>query len=150
MTLVRWTPRTPSRCSPSRDYAGMMSNWETMFDEFFGLPPAAPSDWMPALDVREEQNGYRVKVDLPGMSKSDLQLSFENDVLTITGERKSEVEKDEGRMHRTERFYGKFTRSLRFPADVKHQEIEATFENGVLQIVLPKSDQARIRKIEVK
>lgn len=150
MTLVRWTPRVPARCSPSREMTNLMQGWESLFDESFGLAPATKCDWMPALDVREEQDRYRVTVDLPGMAKDDIELTYENDVLTITGERKSELEKDEGRLHRSERYYGKFTRSLRFSGDVKHPEIDANFKDGVLAITLPKADEARKRKIEVK
>lgn len=150
MTLVRWTPRVPARCAPSREMTNLMQNWESMFDESFGLAAANQCDWMPALDVREEQDRYRVAVDLPGMSKADIELTYENDVLTVTGERKSQVEKDEGRLHRSERYYGTFTRALRFPGDVKHQEIDANFKDGVLEITLPKADETRKRKIEVK
>jgi len=128
----------------------LMQTWENFFDESSGLSPATKCDWIPALDVREEQDRYRVTVDLPGMTKEDIELTFENDVLNITGERKSEVEKDEGRLHRSERYYGKFTRALRFSGDVKHQEIDANFKDGVLTITLPKAEEARKRKIEVK
>jgi HSP20 family protein len=146
MTLVRWTPQAPARLAPMRE----MENWLTNWDELFGLAPAAKTDWIPAVDVREEQDRYLVKVDLPGMTKEDIELTYENDVLTIGGERKAETEKDDGRVHRTERFCGKFTRSMRFPNDVKHEQIDAAFRDGVLEITLPKAEEARKRKIEVK
>jgi HSP20 family protein len=130
--------------------ASLMQNWESLLDESVGLAPATNSDWMPAADVREDQDRYRVTVDLPGMTKEDVELTYESDVLTITGERKSELEKSDGRLHRSEVSYGKFVRALRFPGDVKHQEIDANFKNGVLEISLPKAEEARVRKIEVK
>jgi HSP20 family protein len=150
MTLVRWNPAMPARCAPSREVVNSMTNWDSFFNEILGLSPAANSDWTPAVDVREEQDRYLVKADLPGLSKENIELTFENDVLTISGERKSEAEKDEGRVHRTERYHGKFTRSMRFPGDVKHEEIDASFRDGVLEIALPKADEARKRKIDVK
>jgi HSP20 family protein len=136
MTLVRWTPRMPAPVAPMRE----MENWLTNWDELFGLAPASKSDWIPAVDVREEQDRYLVKVDLPGMTKDEIELTYENDVLTIGGERKAEAEKDDRRVHRTERFHGKFTRSMRFPTDVKHEQIEAGFRDGVLEITLPKAE----------
>jgi HSP20 family protein len=150
MTLVRWNPRAVARCSPAREMVGMTDTWNSLVDEFLGLSPATKCDWMPAADVREESDRYVVTVDLPGLAKDDVELSFENDVLTISGERKSELQKDEGRVHRSERYYGKFTRAMRFPGDVRHQDISASFTNGVLEVSLPKAEEARKRKIEVK
>jgi len=149
MTLVRWTPRTPTRLL-DRGIGTMNDNWNSMFDEWLGLAPATSCDWMPALDVHEDEDQYRVKVDLPGLTREQVELSFEGDVLTISGERKEEQEKTNGQLHRSERFAGRFTRSLRFPGDVKPEGIQAAFQNGVLEITLPKADQARRRKIEVK
>jgi len=144
MTLVRWTPRVPSRLD------GEMDRWNSMFDEFLGLAPATSCDWMPALDVHENEDQYTVRMDLPGLSREQVELSFEGDVLTISGERKEEQEKTTGHLHRSERFTGKFTRSLRFPGDVKTDGIQAIFKDGVLEIALPKAEEARRRKIEVK
>ncbi len=150
MTLVRWTPRTPARMVPNRDVSPWTNTYDNWFDEFFGLSPATKCDWMPALDVREEDNRYLVTVDLPGLSKQEVELTYENDVLTISGERKTQSEKQDGRTHRIERFEGKFTRSLRFPGDVDGEKVDAAFKDGVLEVVLPKSEGARARKIEVK
>ncbi|MBP6876043.1 MAG: Hsp20/alpha crystallin family protein [Candidatus Eisenbacteria bacterium] len=147
MTLVRWTPRTPTRWA--NDDSSLMNRW-SMFDELFGLSPATSCDWMPALDVRENESAYSVKVDLPGMNREQVEISFEGDVLTISGERKEESEKADGQVHRTERFVGKFTRSLRFPGDVQPEKIEAAFQDGVLEVTLPKAEAARKRRIEVK
>ncbi|MFH1143435.1 MAG: Hsp20/alpha crystallin family protein [Candidatus Eisenbacteria bacterium] len=149
MTLVRWTPRIPGRWTGDRENASV-DRWNSMFDEFFGLAPATSCDWMPALDVTEDESHYRVKVDLPGLEREQVELSFEGDVLTISGERKEEQQKNNSHLHRTERFLGTFTRSLRFPGDVKPEGIEAVFKNGVLEISLQKAEEARRRKIDVK
>ena len=149
MTLVRWTPRTPSRYA-DRNAPSVFNRWDSMFDDFFGLTPATSCDWMPALDVREDEDRYRVKVDLPGLTREQVELNFEGDVLTISGERKEEHEENNSQMHRAERFLGKFTRSLRFQGDVQAEKIDATFKDGVLEVTLPKAEAARKHKIEVK
>ncbi|MCK4412402.1 MAG: Hsp20/alpha crystallin family protein [Candidatus Eisenbacteria sp.] len=149
MTLVRWTPRTLSRSTQDREVPSPLNRWDTLFDEFLGLAPATSCDWVPALDVSEEAGDYKVRVDLPGISKDQVELSYENDVLTISGERKQQEERKEGKLHRSERFIGRFTRSLRFPGDVKPAGIDASFKDGVLEIMLPKADEARRRRIEV-
>lgn len=150
MTLVRWTPRAVRRYAPAAEMNNWLSEWDSMFDEFFGRSPATACDWMPALDVREKEKHYEVKVDLPGMRKEDIKITFENEVLTITGERKEEQEERNGKFHRSERFVGKFTRSLRFPGDVDQAQIDANFKDGVLEVKLQKSEAAMVRQIEVK
>ena len=150
MTLVRCNPGTMRRWAPNTGVANWANGWDSLFDEFFGHSPAMHSDWAPALDVREEEKHYVVQVDLPGTSKDDIKITFENDILTITGERKSEHKEQSAKMHRSERFVGKFTRSLRFPTDVDPAKIEAEFKDGVLHVKLEKSESAMVRQIEVK
>jgi len=149
MTLVRWSPRMVRR-PQEREGGNWMTEWDNWFDEFFGRSPATSCDWMPPLDVREEDKHYRVLVDLPGMKRDDIRVTFENDVLTVTGERKGQGEEKQGKLHRSERFSGKFTRSLRFPSDVEPGKIDAQFKDGVLEISLPKHEGAMVRQIEVK
>jgi HSP20 family protein len=91
-----------------------------------------------------------VRVDLPGIKKDEIKLTFENDILTISGERQVESEETHGQLHRTERRSGKFTRSLRFPKDVDASKIDASFQDGVLEVKLEKTEAAMARQIEVK
>lgn len=149
MTLVRWKPRSLAHWSPRHDLSPLADDWDSLFNEFFNLAPATRRDWCPAADVQEEEARYVVTVDLPGMTKDDVEVTFENDVLTISGERKSASEQENGKLHRNERFFGKFTRSLRFPSDANREQIQATFKDGVLEIALPKSEEAKVRRIEV-
>ena len=149
MSLVRWKPRSLAPWSPRQDLSPLADDWSRLFDEFFDLAPATRCDWCPAADVQEEEDRYVVTVDLPGMTKDAVEVTFENDVLTISGERKSESEQSNGKLHRNERFFGKFTRSLRFPSDASREQIQATFKDGVLKIALPKSEEAKVRRIEV-
>ncbi|MBD3237843.1 MAG: Hsp20 family protein [Candidatus Eisenbacteria bacterium] len=151
MTLVRWSPRRALPRTMDRDLTSWMSNWDRMFESLFpDQTSATDCDWCPSVDVREEKDHYIVEADLPGIDRKDVEVTFENDVLTISGERKGELEEKESRSHRRERFFGRFTRSLRFPGDANRDGIEANFKDGVLTVRVPKSEQAKVRKIEVK
>jgi HSP20 family protein len=138
------------RYASHAELTGMANGWEGLFDEFFNKSPATDCEWCPALDVREQEKQYLVRVDLPGITKADIKLTFESDVLTITGERKIESQETHGQLHRTERRGGKFTRSLRFPSDVDAAKIDASFHDGVLEVKLEKTEAAVVRQIEVK
>ncbi len=150
MTLVRCNPSAMRRYAPQTEMTGWVNGWENLFDEFFGGSPATDCEWCPALDVREQEKQYLVRVDLPGIKKDEIKLTFEDNVLTITGERKVEAEEKHGQLHRTERRSGKFTRSLRFPGDVDAAKIDASFQDGVLEVKLEKTEAAMVRQIEVK
>lgn len=150
MTLVSCNPRAMRRYAPQTEVASWVDGWENLFGEFFGGTPAADCAWCPALDVREQEKQYLVRVDLPGIKKDEIKITFENAVLTITGERKVESEETHGQLHRTERRSGKFARSLRFPSDVDATKIDANFQDGVLEVKLEKTEAALARQIEIK
>ncbi|MBM3317829.1 MAG: Hsp20/alpha crystallin family protein [Candidatus Eisenbacteria bacterium] len=150
MALVRWTPKGGRNLVPQSGLANWMTDWDGLFNDFFGRESTSGCSCMPAVDVNEKDNHYTVRVDLPGLKKDDIKLTFENDVLTITGERKAEKEEKEGRFFHSERFVGTFARSLRFPSDVDPSQIDASFHDGVLEVKLAKSETAMVRQIEVK
>ena len=102
-----------------------------------------------ALDVVEEKEQYVLKADLPGISKEDIKVSFEDGVLTITGERKAEVEDKDKQVHLIERNYGKFVRSLNMGTNVDQSRIRASYKDGVLQLNVPKAEEVKPRSIEV-
>jgi HSP20 family protein len=104
----------------------------------------------PEADVVESENEIRVLVELAGMSGEDIDLDLENNVLTISGEKKEEHEKEQDTWHLSERRYGKFSRSFVLPRDVESDRIEAEFRNGILDVRIPKSERARRRRIEVR
>lgn len=106
---------------------------------------------MPAIDVSENEGAYLVKAELPGVAREDLNVTINDGVLTINAERKEE-KKDEkdGRVIRQERYYGKFVRSLRLGSDIDEGRIEAQYENGVLNLSLPKTAEVKPRKVDVK
>lgn len=107
----------------------------------------------PEAEVVETQNDIRVVLDTPGMTAEDIDISLENNILTVSGERKSSWSDSDAReatWHISERRYGKFSRSFMLPRDVEQDRIEASFDNGVLSITIPKSERARRRRIEIR
>lgn len=111
-----------------------------------------PDRWMPAMDVREEDNAYTVTVELPGLTKKDIEVAVEDNVLTVRGERKLESEEGDekkGRFHRVERAYGEFARSFTLPKTVSSEKVKAEFKDGVLHLTLPKAKESLARQIEI-
>ncbi len=106
---------------------------------------------MPAIDVSENEGAYLVKAELPGVAHEDLDVTIKDGVLAINAERKKEKKDDkDGRVIREERYYGKFVRSLRLGSDVDESGIEAHYEDGVLNLSLPKTVEVKPRKVDVK
>jgi len=111
---------------------------------------AEAEDLVPAMDIREREDEYVVRTDLPGIKKEDIQITLENGVLTITAETKSEKEtKEDGQVLRQERRYGKYVRSLRMGTQVDGNRLKASYKDGVLELILPKAEEAKPRKITV-
>jgi HSP20 family protein len=106
--------------------------------------------WSPAVDIREREDAYLVELELPGLTKDDVKITMENNILTIQGEKKHEKEEKRGDYHRTERVYGSFQRSFTLPSSVKNDKIEAQYKNGILTVSLPKVEEAKPKAIEVK
>lgn len=108
------------------------------------------ADLMPAFDLSEAEDHFVLKADLPGMEAGNLDISLTGNVLTIKGEKKDEKKEEKENFHYCERRFGSFSRSFRFPSDVKEEGIEATYKDGVLQVKIPKTEAAAQKKIEVK
>ena len=111
---------------------------------------ASTPAWAPALDIAERKDAYLMTVELPGVKLDDLEITLEDSLLTIQGERQFTSESSEEQYHRVERRYGSFRRSITLPSQVKADAIEASFENGVLEVVVPKAEEAKPKKISVK
>ena len=138
---------------PWSGMTGLKQDMDRVLDRFFEsrweeLP--ALGDWMPKVDVSETKDSVVVKADTPGMDVKDIQVSLQENVLTITGEKKQEKEEKDERYHRVERSYGSFTRSMRLPAGVEAGKVNAAFKNGVLTVTLPKTAAAKATPIPVK
>jgi HSP20 family protein len=134
-----------ARMDPFRDL-------RTMEDEFDRLMGRAFSrdTWMPALDVRESEDRFDVKVDLPGLNPEDVNVTFEDGMLTISGKRHFETEDAGETWHRVERGFGTFARSIRLPQTTDADRIEASFDKGVLNVTVPKSEHAKPKTIQVQ
>ncbi|MBL7140773.1 MAG: Hsp20/alpha crystallin family protein [Planctomycetes bacterium] len=114
-------------------------------NEPFGL-----AEWAPALDVSESGDAVLVHAEIPGIDPKEIEISVVGDTLTIRGEKKDETEQKGRNYHRVERRYGAFTRSLALPASVHPDQVTATARQGVLEIRLPKREEAKARRIEIK
>lgn len=131
--------------------------WDNDIDRVFQnlLQPVrwveeAAGDLVPAMDVKERANEYVIKTEMPGINKDDINITLENGVLTITGATKSENEEQEGeRVLRQERRYGKYVRSVRLGTQVDEKGVKANYKDGVLELVLPKAEEVKPKKITV-
>jgi HSP20 family protein len=115
-----------------------------------GSGRATTMAWAPALDISERKDAYLVTVELPGVEADDLQVTLEDGLLTIQGERYFAHDSSEQQFHRVERRYGAFRRSITLPAHVMAEGIQATVDNGVLQILVPKTEEATPKRIQVR
>lgn len=104
----------------------------------------------PEIDVVDEKDSFLIKADLPGIKKEDMDIKVEGRVLTLKGERKEEKETKEKNYYASERFYGAFTRMIELPADVKADQVKATYKDGVLEVSLPKTEGAKAKQVAVE
>jgi HSP20 family protein len=144
-TLTRW--------EPWREMTSMRRALDRFFDEPFEPRFAMPwrlDEFELMVDVAEDENAYIVKASLPGVKPEDVEVTLQNNVLTLKGETKADKEIKEERYHLRERSFGSFMRSLTLPANVKAEQIEAKHEDGVLIVRLPKMEEDKPKKIAVK
>jgi len=150
MSVTRW--------DPFRDLLTIQDEMARLFDRAYtgrgggtgeGATPRLRG-WVPALDIAEEEDSYLVSAELPGVKADDLDITLEEGLLTIQGERRFEEETGGRQYHRIERHYGSFRRAITLPSQVQADRIEARFEGGVLIVRVPKADEAKPRKIQVQ
>jgi HSP20 family protein len=146
MALIRWTPL--------RSVMSFRDEMDRLLDDFYGrVTPSGESyegDWLPAMDMRETDNEVVASVELPGLSKGDIKVSVKNNVLSITGEKKTEKAEENQNIHRVERAYGYFKRSVVLPVEVDSEKVKATFKDGVLKITLPKVESKKPKEIPIQ
>ena len=123
-----------------------------LFDGVLGWPQNGELQTLfaPPVDVEESAEEFIVRLDLPGVSQKDVKVSLLGDTLTIRGERKSETNCKDGSLHRSERAYGQFERSFTLGTPVRNDQVKATYKDGVLEVRVPKAEEARKREIEVQ
>ncbi|RKX70178.1 Hsp20/alpha crystallin family protein [candidate division WOR-3 bacterium] len=139
------------RWEPFKELVDLRTSFDRLFDRFFeNWPEPMEEFWAPAIDVVETDGHIEVKAELPGLKKEDIRVKLEDNVLTISGERKKEKEEKDKRYYRVERCYGRFLRSIELPTEVEPEKVEAKYKDGVLSITIPKPESARPKEIEVK
>jgi len=143
MELVRW--------EPFAGFGDVRSVFNDLFDENFGRSSAQPSisKWYPAVDVLESKESYLIRAELPGMKREDINVEVKDGTLLLSGERKSEKPAEGVEYRHVERSTAKFWRSFSLPETVKQEGIEATYKDGILEIRVPKVEEAKPRQIEI-
>jgi HSP20 family protein len=151
----------PARAlSPFGDLERRFERMERLFEDFFGRPfgvhmpslrpwRSAAEEVSPSVDIFEDGNDVVVKAELPGMKKEDLEVNFTDGALIISGEKKQEEKVEKKDYYRMERSYGGFTRSFRLPADVQGDKARATFKDGVLEVRVPKTGEAKKKEKKI-
>jgi len=133
--------------------------WDDDFDRVFRgflrpmrwVEEATGENLFPAMDVKERDEAYVITADMPGVKKEDISITLENGILTISAETKSETEEKEGeRVLRQERRYGKYVRSLRLGTEIDEKNVKANYKDGVLELILPKAEEVKPKKISVE
>lgn len=159
MALMTRTPTSLSNWNPALEMdriSGMMTrifdDWQTnlaergtSLGEVFTM-----ADWSPVVDIKETPNSYIIDAELPGVKRKDFKVSLENDVLRIQGERRSLIEEKDEKHHRIERSYGRFYRAFSLPEHAEASKIDAKFEDGVLHVIVPRTEKPRAQAIDVK
>ncbi|MGH7953920.1 MAG: Hsp20/alpha crystallin family protein [Limisphaerales bacterium] len=151
MNLTKW--QRPELAWPG---FGRLTSLRDELDRLFESPltelartSALLTGWTPALDVHEEKDNFIVQAELPGLKREDIDVSLHDGVLTISGERKMEKKHEDAEIYRTERFYGKFQRTVSLPTSVAADKVKAEYKEGVLTITLPKTEEAKPKHIDV-
>ena len=145
MTIVRW--------EPFRELSSLQTEMNRLFNAAFetgsGGGTSAPRRWTPAMDLLETEDEFVLRADLPGLSESDVSIELEDNVLTVSGERKAEHEDKREGFYRMERSYGAFSRSLTLPKGVDPEAVTAAFDRGVLEVRIPKPEERKPRRVEI-
>jgi HSP20 family protein len=140
------------RYDPFRDLRGLQDEMNRLFSSTFsgGEDQMMRGAWNPQVDIFENKDQIVLEAELPGLKPEDVEISIENNVLTLHGERKFEKKDQQDNFHRVERSYGSFTRSFTLPPTVSSENATAEFENGILRLTLLKREEAKPRRIEIK
>jgi HSP20 family protein len=143
MELVRW--------EPFMNFSNLHSVLNDWFDGDANRSPAQPSNstWYPAVDVLEANDGYVIRAELPGMKKEDINVELKEGTLVLSGERKADTLADGVKYRHVERVAAKFWRSFTLPERIKQDGIEASYKDGVLEVRVPKAEEAKPRQIEI-
>lgn len=145
---------TLTRYKPAADLTRFRSNMDSMLKDFIGNTFGetgflSNAEWLPLVDLYETDDAFMIDVDLPGMKKSDVEVSFEDGLLHVSGERIEESVGEKAQFHRIERVHGRFSRAIELATPVQADKIKATFRNGVLSIEVPKAEEVKPVRIQI-
>ncbi len=134
---------------------GLDKNIRQMFDNFMDFPkdwefPLKGGELFPSVDISETPQEYSIRAEIPGMKKEDTKIAVNNNVLTISGEKKSEAKHEDKKYHRVESYYGSFQRSFVLPNSIKADKVSAAFKDGILTVTVPKAEEAKEKNVEIK
>ncbi|UCC80488.1 MAG: Hsp20/alpha crystallin family protein [Candidatus Zixiibacteriota bacterium] len=142
MAIVRW--------KPMRELMSLRDEMDRMFDSFWGENDGRDGGMlMPPVDMIENDDNFVVSVELPGLKKDEIKMTMQNNVLTISGSKKHEFESKEDTVHRVERSYGSFCRSISLSSTIDSSAIKASYDSGVLKVTLPKVEEAKPKEIAI-
>jgi HSP20 family protein len=145
MAITRWRP--------FRDLMSVQDEMNRLFDDLFGRPVMrrdwTEEAWCPCVDVSETKDSVIINTEIPGMPRDDVKVSIQDNVLTLSGEKKQEKEEKDANYHRMERSYGSFSRSFTLPTSVKADKVKAAYKDGILRITLPKSEEVKPKQIPI-
>jgi HSP20 family protein len=145
---------TITRYDPFRDLRNFQEEVNRLFTGNVGRQfedeGIARGSWSPSVDIYENKDQIVLEAELPGMKREEFELSIENNVLTLRGERQFEKKQETDNYHRVERAYGSFTRSFTLPNTISGEGVTADYRNGVLRVIIPKREETRARRIEIK
>lgn len=145
--VTRWQKPAVSSWSGFSRLGSLSDQLDRLFEGAFTDVPQ--SGWGPVVDVYEDKDAVTLKAELPGLKKEDVAVTFSDQTLTISGERKS-VKPAEGTQHRAERYFGRFERSFTLPATVAGDRIQADYQDGILTVTVPKAEAAKPRQVQVE
>jgi HSP20 family protein len=152
MKLTRWQ-RPELTWTPFRQLSTLRDEIDRLFDaplsSLTELSQPFSSGWVPALDLSEDKDNYVVQMELPGMNKEAIDISLHEGVLSISGERKEEEKHEAHEAYRSERFFGRFQRSVTLPAAVDAEKVSAAYKDGILTVTLPKTEEAKPKQITI-
>ena len=146
MALIRW--------DPFREMSALQERMNRLLTDFrtrapLGEEEMAQGSWIPAVDIYETKDAIVLNVELPGVTKENISLEVKDSTLTLRGEKKLEKDVKEESYHRMERTYGSFMRAFTLPSTVSHDKVKAKFKDGILEIMLPKAEEAKPKQIRV-
>lgn len=141
--------------SPLHTFMNMQEEMDRVMDRMFKdfimvENPKMQGTWNPAVDIYEDNEKFVLKAELPGMEQQDIQISLENNTISIKGDRKVEMPPKEGHYHKLERMSGNFFRSFNLPSNINNEKVSAHFKNGVLEIELPKVEEKQSKSITIQ